>query len=101
MDGHSWISPQDLYAAIGTTSAPTVIDARRAEAFDADDRMLVSAQRLPTADVGQWRRQLPAGRPVVVYCVHGHEASRHTAAALRGSGIDARYLEAGITGWAE
>jgi rhodanese-related sulfurtransferase len=101
MDGKSSISSQELYAVIGTASAPTVIDARRDAAFDADDRMLVSARRLPSEDVGIWTRELPANRPVVVYCVHGHEASQQAAAALRGEGIDARSLEGGITGWAE
>jgi len=38
MDGKISISPQELYAAIGTASAPTVIDARRTAAFDADDK---------------------------------------------------------------
>jgi rhodanese-related sulfurtransferase len=101
MDEQVSISPQELYAAIGTASAPTIVDARRAAAFDADNRMLVAARRLPTADVETWGRDLPAGRPVVVYCVHGHEISQQAAAALRGAGIDALYLEGGITGWAE
>jgi len=101
MDGQISISPQELYAIIGTSSAPTIIDARRAAAFDADDRMIVAARRLPPEDVGAWGRDLPKGRPVVIYCVHGHEVSQQAAAALRGAGIDASYLERGITGWAE
>jgi hypothetical protein len=47
MDGQVSISSRELYAAISTGSAPTVIDARRAAAFDADDKMIVAAQRLP------------------------------------------------------
>ena len=39
------ISPQDLYAAIGTTAAPLVIDVRRAAGFDADDKMIAGAIR--------------------------------------------------------
>lgn len=101
MDGKISISPPELYAAVGTAAAPIIIDARRDAAFDADDRMLVSAVRQSAPDVGEWGRHLPAGRPVVVYCVHGHEVSQHAAVALRGAGTDARYLEGGITGWAE
>ncbi len=101
MDGKLSISPLELYAAVGTAAAPTIIDARRDPAFAADDRMLVSALRPSAPDIGKWGRHLPAARPVVAYCVHGQEVSQQAAAALRGAGIDARYLEGGITGWAE
>src|SRR6266481_4826740 len=101
MDGKLSISPLELYAAVCTAAAPTIIDARRDPAFAADDRMLVSALRPSAPDIGKWGRHLPAARPVVVYCVHGQEVSQQAAAALRGAGIDARYLEGGITGWAE
>jgi rhodanese-related sulfurtransferase len=82
-------------------SAPVLIDVRRDDAFAADDRMLVSARRRSPQDVGKWVHDLPVSRPAVVYCVHGHEVSRHATAALREAGIDARYLEGGINGWAE
>jgi rhodanese-related sulfurtransferase len=101
MDGESSTSLEALYAAIGTAASPIVLDVRRKAAFDGDDRMLVSALRRPPEEVGRWWRDLPQGRPVVVYCVQGHELSQQTAAALRGTGRDARYLEGGITGWAE
>jgi hypothetical protein len=54
MDGQYLISPQDLYAAVGTASAPTIIDVRRDAAFDGDDRMLVSARRRSPGDVAKW-----------------------------------------------
>ena len=38
-------------------------------------------------------------RPVVCYCVHGHEVSQGAAAAIRDLGIDARYLKGGIEDW--
>jgi rhodanese-related sulfurtransferase len=101
MDGQVSISPQELYAAIGTAAAPVLIDVRRDDAFAADDRMLFAARRRLPEDVGRWAHDLTAGRPVVVYCVHGQEVSQQAAAALRGAGIKARYLEGGITGWAE
>jgi rhodanese-related sulfurtransferase len=101
MDGQVSISPQELYAAIGTASAPALIDVRRDDAFATDDRMLVAARRRPPEDVGKWAHDLPDDRPVVVYCMHGHEVSQQTAAAVRGAGIDARYLEGGLIGWAE
>ena len=101
MDGSNSISPRDLFNLLDSASAPLIFDVRRAAAFDADSRMLVSAQRGAPDHVGEWVQQIPAGQPVVVYCVYGHEVSQGIATALRESGIDARYLAGGITGWAE
>jgi rhodanese-related sulfurtransferase len=95
------ISPQDLYGSIGTTAAPVVIDVRRSAAFAADNRMIVGAIRRNPDEIQNWRQELPSGRAVVAYCVHGHEASQEAASALRGAGVNASYLEHGIAGWAE
>src|SRR5436189_2899258 len=85
MDGSqsTSISAQDLYMSIGTAVAPVVIDARRGAAFTADDRMIVGAVRRNPDEVQDWRQGLPPGRAVVVYCVHGHEASQVAASALK------------------
>jgi hypothetical protein len=70
-------------------------------AFAADNRMIVGAMRRGPDDIQNWRQSLPSGRSVVVYYVHGDEASKEAASALRGAEVDARYLEHGIAGWAE
>jgi rhodanese-related sulfurtransferase len=103
MDGQkpSSISARDLYGTIGTASAPLVFDVRRSVAFDADERMIAGAQRRVPGQVGEWARALSTSSSVVVYCAHGHEVSQETAAALRQSGIDARYMEGGLAGWTE
>jgi len=102
MDGNALpISPDDLYASLGTANAPLLIDVRRAQAFEADDRQIIgSTWRLPE-DVSSWLKALPRGRRVVAYCVHGHEVSQGVASALRAVGIAAAYLEGGITAWKE
>ena len=61
----------------------------------------VSAFHRPPEDVARWAYELPVGRPVVVYCVHGHEVGQNAAKALRAAGIDATYLEGGIAAWLE
>jgi rhodanese-related sulfurtransferase len=99
--GRFSISAQDLYARLGTASAPVVVDVRRQPAFDDDDGMIIGAIRRLPGDVEAWGRDLPTGRPVVVYCVHGHEVGQSTATALRAAGIDARYLEGGIAAWTD
>jgi rhodanese-related sulfurtransferase len=95
------ISPLDLYGGVGTAAAAVVIDVRRGASFAADNRMIVGAIRRDPETVQSWGHELPAGRAVIVYCVHGHEVSQGAASALRSAGIDARYLEHGIAGWAE
>jgi rhodanese-related sulfurtransferase len=86
---------------LGTAAAPLLVDVRRQDAFNADDRLIVGALHLPPGDVESWRKDVPEDRPVVAYCMHGHEVSQNTAAALRKSGIEATYLEGGISGWKE
>jgi rhodanese-related sulfurtransferase len=95
------ISSQELYQVIGTDSAPVVIDVRRCRAFAAHDKMVVGAISRNPDEVKDWRGRVPAGRRVIVYCVHGHEVSQQVASALHSAGVDARYLEGGIAGWAE
>ena len=102
MDGNApLISPNDLYARLGTAAAPVLIDVRRAAAFDADDSLVIGAAYRAPGDVGQWQAALPKGRPIVAYCVHGHEVSQGVAAALRGAGMQASYLQGGIAAWKE
>lgn len=100
-EGRYSISPQTLYSRLGTELAPTLADARQGPDFDADDQMIIGSIRIPPTNFDDWRRGLPKGRPVVVYCSHGGETSRNAAAVLRADGADAHYLERGISGWAE
>ena len=92
-------SAADLYARLGNASAPVLLDVRRQDAFAADDRLIVGAIHRAPADVEHWRLDLPAGRRVVAYCADAGTASRSVASALRDAGIDATYLEGGISGW--
>jgi rhodanese-related sulfurtransferase len=103
MDGTqpTLISTQELYRSLGTAVAPVVIDVRRSAVFAADNRMIVGAIRRDPGEIQHWHQDLPPERPVVVYCVHGREASQGAASSLKAAGFDARYLEHGISGWAE
>ena len=102
MDGNApLVSSIDLYARLGTARAPLLIDVRRREAFDADTSLIIGAARRLPEDVSEWRNALPAGKPIVAYCVHGHEVSQGVASTLRSAGMAAAYLEGGIAGWQE
>ena len=93
------ISASDLLRRLGTGNAPLVLDVRRAEAFAKDAAMIAGATWRDPFAVAEWEKYLPRHRPVVAYCVHGHEISRNAAEALRAAGLDARYLEGGIEAW--
>ena len=99
--GRFSISAQALYSRLGTELAPIIVDVRRSPAFEADGTVIVGALRRLPAEVDDWRRELPEGRSVVVYCAHGQEVSQNAATTLRAARTDAYYLEHGITGWAE
>jgi rhodanese-related sulfurtransferase len=102
MDGiRSHISPEDLYRAIGTASAPLVVDVRRPDDFDVADSQIVGAIRRLPGEVDRWWREIPDDRRVIVYCVRGQQVSQSVAAALAASGINASYVAGGITAWQE
>ena len=94
-----FISPPDLYSRLGTARAPTVIDVRRAAAFEASDTLIAGAIRRSPDETEQWINDLLPSQPAVVYCVHGHEVSQGAAATLRKAGRSAIYLAGGIEAW--
>jgi rhodanese-related sulfurtransferase len=100
MDGQALsITPTELYRHLGTAKAPLLIDVRRAPAFDADEQRIIGASRRLPEDVSTWAGSLPKARPVVAYCVHGHEVSQGVAKTLSGAGVQAVFLEGGIAAW--
>jgi rhodanese-related sulfurtransferase len=95
------ISPAELFARLGTASAPKIIDVRRPDDFDKSDVLIASAFHREPDEVERWQKDLGKEDMVVVHCVHGRQVSQGVAAAMRSSGIDAAYLEGGIEGWRE
>jgi rhodanese-related sulfurtransferase len=102
MDGNLLsVAPTDLYAHLGTASAPLLVDVRDEDSFGADDRLIIGAFHRPPGEVEHWIKELPFGRSVVTYCSQGRVGSQRVAAELRAEGIKAAYLEAGMSGWKE
>jgi rhodanese-related sulfurtransferase len=93
------ISVSALRSTLGTPFAPCLVDVRRAAAFASDPFMLPAAMRGAPEDLSAWADTLSPDRPIVVYCVHGHEVSQRAAAELRERGREASYLEGGIEAW--
>src|SRR5512134_67256 len=92
-------SVQTLRALQGAPFPPTIIDVRRRSAFERDPvRVPMSLRRDPEA-IDTWLSGIEAWRPVIVYCVRGHDVGQAAAARLVAHGLDARYLEGGLEAW--
>ncbi|MCM2329205.1 MAG: chromate resistance protein [Lysobacter sp.] len=94
-----FVSALQLASLLGRADAPFVLDVRKAEAYDADPRLLPGALRVAPGDLDAATAALPRDRDIVACCVHGHEVSQGAARSLRAAGLDAAYLEHGIMGW--
>jgi rhodanese-related sulfurtransferase len=93
------ISVPQLLSTHGTALAPLIVDVRRKVAFDAAQTLIAGATWRDPASVSEWAKYLPRHRRIAVYCVHGHEISKNTAAALVAEGFEAAYVEGGIEAW--
>lgn len=99
MNTNEVIAPLELQSQLGVVPPPAILDVRRAAAFERDPRLIPRAVRRAPEALDQWAPTLEPWRPVIVYCVHGHEVSQDAAAALRRAEFDARSLEGGFEVW--
>jgi rhodanese-related sulfurtransferase len=90
------ISAANLKESLRSATPPLVIDVRRRERFLESPYVIKGALRRDPERVDEWKRALPRGADIVLYCVHGHEVSQNAAKAL-----GARFLEGGIERWKE
>ncbi len=93
------ISTRELAEAIQTSAPPQIVDVRRKPAFDASAQMIAGASWGDPDDMDSWITALDTRRPVIVYCVHGHQVSQDCAARLEDTGFRAAYLTGGIEAW--
>lgn len=78
---------------------PLVLDVRRKRVYEKAGAVLPGSEWRDPDRIADWCDQVPRDRPVIVYCIYGHEVGRSTALALRARGVDARFLEGGIDAW--
>jgi superoxide dismutase, Fe-Mn family len=93
------ISAEELRAVLERGEQPLVLDVRLSDDFAMGKDMVVSAQYRDPEEVADWAEHLPRDRPVVAYCAYGFEVCQGVTAALRNSGVDARFLRGGIAAW--
>jgi rhodanese-related sulfurtransferase len=89
------LKPEDLIALVGTDRCPHIVDVRRAAVFADAGRRIAGAHWRDHRKAAGWAREFP-DRPIVVYCVHGHNVSEIAAAILRHEGRDVMVLEGGL-----
>jgi rhodanese-related sulfurtransferase len=96
---HFFISPHDLWTAIGSVSAPQVIDACRRDVYDTATGVLPASTWRGPGPVSRWAQPVDRRRPVVVVCKVGHNLGQAVVGELRADGYDACVLEGGRDGW--
>ncbi len=92
------ITAQELATVLGTERAPTLIDVREPEEFEA--WALSGARNVPLSHLASKMGELEDGRDLVVICASGARSAR-AVQALRGAGIPALNLAGGMLAWAE
>ena len=98
MSAPNSIKSDKLARLIGTPSAPTIVDVRTEEDFEADPRLIPGAVKRSHQAVSEWGKPL-IGKSAIVVCHHGAKLSEGTAAWLRQLGCDAVSLEGGFAEW--
>ena len=74
-----------------------LVDVRSSNEFAAGH--LPQARNIPVADIEKRAGELPAGKPVILYCGTSRQAGK-AAAVLRGAGRDQVFvLDNGLTAW--
>ena len=99
MNAQTAITPTELTQRLADFPPPALLDVRRLEAFERDPHVIPGAVKRAPDAVGEWAQHLDGWRPVVVYCVKGHEVGQDAARALRDRGFDARYVAGGLEAW--
>lgn len=91
------ISAQNLSKLSGTAAWPTVVASTRCAKFEEEGRAIAGSVWRDHMETETWGPELVRlGKPIIVYCLHGHNVSQLAVARLRAAGLDARYLEGGI-----
>nr|WP_157017033.1 chromate resistance protein ChrB domain-containing protein [Mesorhizobium xinjiangense] len=90
------ISSHDLVALTGGGHWPLVVDVRREPAYRESGQRIAGSIRRDHMRVAEWLPDLPAGRPIVVYCVHGENVSEIAAAELAARGVDVALIDGGM-----
>jgi len=85
--------------AMANAGEVTVLDVRLLEDYEADPTLIPGAVYRNPEEIELWASDLPADKPVVVYCVKGRWVSQKAASYLDNKGKNVFSLEGGIEAW--
>lgn len=92
------VTPEEL-AAMRRANDVIVVDIRRQADLELDGSVIPGAIRGDPEALDSWVASLPMDRSIVVYCVRGGSVSKSVTPRLVARGLDAKYVEGGITAW--
>lgn len=78
-----------------------ILDVRRKADKEASTDAIPGAEWHDPEKVDEWIDTLPEGAEPVIYCVRGGAISKDITCKLQEKGLNARYIEGGITAWKE
>lgn len=93
------LTPEALHTLLAEAGAPLLLDVRRAAARQKSGRQIPGAEWRDPALWLDWKDEVAARGPVVLYCAHGQEISQALTTALRVLGTGAAFLEGGFAAW--
>ncbi len=93
------LTPAGLKSAQADGFGPVIVDVRRATDYAQASGVIPGSLSRDPGAVSLWSKTLDLGRPIVAYCVHGHEVSQGVSSHLRECGLRASYLQGGIEAW--
>lgn len=94
------IKPEELKSTLGNKDLK-VIDVRRKDDYLADNSAIPGSTWFDPANIDGWCDTMPTDKEVVLYCVRGGAVSNAVVDALQAKGVQARFIEGGITAWKE
>jgi len=93
------ITSDQLETLIQFKADVQVLDVRKKPAFDDDNCLAEGAEWRDPTSLDDWAGDLDTSKPVICYCVHGHQVSQDAARELGRRGFDAYYLRGGFDEW--
>lgn len=93
------MTSEELRALLAAGTGIILLDVRRKADYEADPPTIKPATWWDPEGIAAWSGQIPADRPVVVFCVKGGSVSQSVAQQLEQTHSHVRFLQGGRKAW--